>query len=87
MIPLDLSTNGVLLPILIAAGLGLFAWWFRSQGAPPATVDPFDQLAQSMLDLAKRRTDAAAKQQFKSAAVEAIDKVMPPDPAKPDPKK
>jgi hypothetical protein len=80
---LDLSTSGALLPIVIAVGLGVFVWWFRKQGAPPSAVDPFDQLASSMLDLAKRRLDQAQKDQYKAAAVEAIEKVMPADPAAP----
>ena len=76
-----LDPNGPILPIVVAAAVGVFAWWFRKQGAPPASVDPFDQLANSMLELAKRRLDAAQKDQFKAAAVEAVDKLMPPDPA------
>ena len=77
MIPIDLSANGVMLPLVVAAALALFAWYFRSKGAPAETVDPFDAFAQSMLALAKARADASAKDQFKARAVEAMETVLP----------
>jgi hypothetical protein len=77
-----LDPNGPILPILVAAAIGFFAWWFRKQGAPASSVDPFDSLANSMLEIAKRRLDQAQKDQYKTAAVEAIEKVMPAEPAK-----
>jgi hypothetical protein len=78
---LDFSSDGWLLPILVAAAIAAFTWFMRGQGAPAAVTDPFDKLSADMLALAKARADATKREEFKTAAVEAMEKVLPPDPA------
>lgn len=78
-----LDPNGPYLPIIVAMGLAVFAWIMRSQGAPAASTDPFEQLGQSMLALSKSRQDTAQKEAFKVAAAKAVEEIMPDDPTPP----
>ncbi len=78
---LDLSMNGQTLPLLIAAALGLLTWYMRSRGVPASVTNPLDDIAARMRAEADRRVQAVQHATFKDAAIEAMDKIAPPDPS------